>query len=151
MCCYALALRNRSMCLNPVGAWYFTSHRYFPRPDRIDNTNRYTFPTEHPNSLQFYKHLKELKEQGKTKEDILSTYKTPYTYPGCFICRFKEGHPSFHTYTECRQLKHLYPYSTSLGSCSLVFQTPLQSSSTPSNKPNTTQQHKHHETKTSQI
>ena len=31
MCCYALALRNRSMCLNPVGAWYFTSHRYFPK------------------------------------------------------------------------------------------------------------------------
>ena len=121
------------------------------RPDRIDDTNQYAFPAEHPNSLQFYKHLKELKEQGKTKEDILSTYKTPYTDPGCFICCLKEGHSSFHTDTECRQLKHLYPYSLPLGSCSLVFQPPLQSFSTPCNKPNTTQQHKHHETKTSQV
>ena len=30
MCCRALALRNHSMCLNPIGARYFTSHRYFP-------------------------------------------------------------------------------------------------------------------------
>ena len=64
------------------------------RPDRIDNTNRYAFPAEHPNSLQFYKHLKELKEQGKTKDYILSTYKTTYADPGCFICRLKENHPT---------------------------------------------------------
>ena len=100
------------------------------RPERIDDTNRYAFPAEHPNSLQFYKHLKELKEQGKTKEYIITTYKNTYTDPGCFICRLKENHQSFHTDTECRQLKRLYPYSstslvscssTSLGSCSLIL------------------------------
>jgi len=64
--------------------------------------HRHLFPDDLPTSLiLFHQNLRKLQQSGKTKADIIAMYADKFPHLGCFTCRFKQDHKSFHDVDKC--------------------------------------------------
>ena len=99
------------------------------RKTAIPETERYAYPPAHPTSSAFRRHLQDLRASGKSTADLITMFQPAYTDPGCFVCRIKNTHRSFHESPACKILNQIYNYPK------LYCRNALSSPSTPPPSP----------------
>ena len=73
--------------------------------------HRGNFPSDFPDHNKLFTHVKELVDAGKTKADIEATFKEPYGYKSCWLCRILPHKNGNHRDDNCPLLKNLFkPY-----------------------------------------
>ena len=81
---------------------------------KIKSEERNKFPEAFPRYYDLKKEVIRLKEEGKTRPQVETLFKTPYTPNHCWLCRIKNNrHDLQHKDVECLILKSIYPYCNS--------------------------------------